>query len=449
VKAAVAVLFAALSIVSRSSVAWADPGLISFEEALAQILARSTTIATQEASLGATRARNLPARLAFAPSVSLSARQTQGGGALVSPYRDRQAEGVAQLNLFRWGADVKGWQAASSDEAQQQALLEDAYLRTQDGAVAALVTALQRRLEITVAQGIVKMRKDSLAIAQQRYKGGYLPLQETRKVEVDLVNAESLLADALTAEAVASAQLESLLGHSRVSTEWPWTVAFLKLTAMPAIAADIPATGDGGARLAEALGKRPDWRAAQARVDAEDARVSRAWRLLGPSLDAQGTYGYYWSDRGAGLGAAGGGVGAPQWAGTVGVQLPLFDRLSLYSDARERVFVRSSAELALEQVRRDARAEWDGARHVFVTSLDTARSRDRILGVSRKLYSDGLQRFRSGRISADELVLEQQRVYDSERLAVQGWATAHLAYSRLCKALGLRLAECRLDDAVK
>ena len=349
---------------------------------------------------------------------------------------------MAQLNLWRWGADYKNWQAASLDEDQQGALVEDAYLRAQDVAVVALVTVLQRRREIAVAEGEVKMRRDSLEIADQRYRGGYLPLQEKQKVEVDLVNAESRLADARIAEALASAVVASLLGHSRVSPEWPWTGMFAALgEASPAIAAEIPG-GDEGAGLARVLEHRPDWRAAQARVDAESARLSRTWRLLGPSLDAQGSYGYYWSDHS--FGPLGQGVGGTQWAGSLSLQLPLFDHLALYSDARAQAFVMSAAEIALEQVRRDARADWESSRQVFVTSLATARSRDRILGVSRHLYGDALARFKNGRMTADELVLEQTRVFDSERLAVQGWASTHLAYSRLCKARGLRLAECRL-----
>lgn len=416
---------------------------LTFEEALSQILARSTGVAAQEANLGAVRARNLPIRLAFTPSLQLNGQQTNYGGETVdSTYRDRRAEGVAQLNFFKWGADYKNWQAATNDEDQQISLLEDSYLRAQDSAIAALVTTLQRRLEIEVAEGIVKMRQDSYAIAQQRYKGGYLPLQETQKVEVDLANAGSSLADARNAEVLASAQLENLLGHSRVMSKWPWAAAFAKLTGAPAVGVNI-LDGYGGEALARVLGQRPDWRAAQAKVDAEVARLSRNWRLMGPSLDGAFRYGYYWSDQGPRAAGSGGGT---QWAGTLSIQLPLFDRLSLYSSARAQAFTQSAAEIALEQVRRDARTDWESARKVFVTSLDTARSRDRVLEVSRKLYSDGLARFKAGRISADELLLEQSRVYTSELLAVQGWASTHLAYSRVCKARGFRIADCQLTQ---
>jgi outer membrane protein TolC len=425
--------------------AWAATDAVSsapvvpFDDAVAAILARSTAIATQQASLGSVHALNLPIRLAFAPSLSFDAKQVSTGGEGIDGYTNaRQLEGVAQLNLFRWGADYHNWQAASHDESAQQELLEDAYLRTQDGAVVALVTYIQRSKEADVAQSIVKMREDSLAIARQRYDGGYLPQQEMEKVSVDLDNANALLADARIAAIDAAAALENLLGHTRVALEWPWRDRFSTLKAA-AVANPL----DDSA-LAQLLSHRPDWRAAQSKVDAEDARLSRSWSLLGPSLDGQFAYGYYYSDA---TGSAGqpGPFGGPQWQGTLSVSLPFFDRLSLYSNARSQSFVKGAAEASLEQVHRDARSDWSIARQTFVTALGSAQVRDKTLSVSRRLYQDNLARFRNGRISADDLVLEQTRLFDSERLAVRGWASVHLAYSQLCKAQGLKLSECKVQ----
>jgi outer membrane protein TolC len=426
----------------------ASGGMVSFEDALAQILARSTGIATQEANAGAVRARNLPIRLSFAPSLSFDASAKRSGGAFYdTPVNERQAEGTLAMNLWHWGADAASWRAATQDELEQAALVEDAYLRAQDGGATALVTLIQRRFETQVAADVVKANRESLAIARQRYARGYLPLQETQKVEVDLANSEALLADAQSAEAVAAADLTALLGHARVATEWPWTAAFARLgDRLPRVAEALGQGAGGdrgdGAELARALGQRPDWRAAQARLDAESARLSRGWRLLGPSLDGRASYGYAWNDRNYVYGSS---LGGTEWAASLAVTLPLFDHLQIYSDARAQAFVRGAAEQALEQVRRDARADWESARQVFVTGLATARSRDRTLGISRKLYSDALSRFKAGRINADDLALEQRRVFDSERLAVQGWASLHLAFERLCKARGLRLVECRID----
>lgn len=422
------------------SVAASSEELVSFDDAIGSILARSTVIANQQALAGSVHALNLPVRLAFTPSLSFDAKQTSTGGiGIGSSYNNRQLEGVAQLNLFRWGADYKNWQAASSDEANQQSLIEDAYLRTQDGAVNLLITYIQRSKEVSVADSIVKMRQDSLAIAKQRYNGGYLPQQEMEKVSVDLANASANLADAQLAAIVAASALQNELGHTRITLEWPWQSRFAAFTHEP----QIPNPADDSA-LAQLLSHRPDWRAAQARVDAEDSRLARSWRLLGPSLDGQFTYGYYYGDS-TGPANQPGPFGGAQWAGTISVTLPFFDRLSLYSNARAQGFVKSEAEIALEQVHRDARSDWTSSRQTFVTALGSAQVRDQTLSVSRRIYQDTLARFKNGRINADDLVLEQRRLYDSELLAVRGWAAVHVAFSQLCKAQGLKLGDCRVQ----
>ncbi len=415
----------------------ASDGPVSFDDAVNGILARSTVVANQQANAGAVHALNLPIRLAFAPSLSFDAKRSTTGGIGIDPaYSNHQLEGVASLNLFRWGSDYKNWQAASSDESNQQSLIEDAYLRTQDGAVGLIVTYIQREKEIGVADSIVKMRQDSLSIAKQRYGGGYLPQQEMEKVSVDLANASASLADAQIAAISAAAALQNQLGHSNVALDWPWQAKFATL------APQIP-NPQGDSALADLLSRRPDWRAAQARVDAEDSRLSRDWRLLGPSLDGQFTYGYYYGDN-SGPANQPGPFGGTQWQGTLSVTLPFFDRLSLYSNARAQAFVKSEAEIALEQVHRDALSDWTSSRQTFLTALGSAQVRDRTLEVSRRLYQDTLARFKNGRINADDLVLEQRRLYDSELSAVRGWAAVHVAYSQLCKAQGLRLGDCKI-----
>jgi outer membrane protein TolC len=416
-----------------------DPRLVSFDEAITQILARSTAVSIQDYNAGAVSARDIPIRLRFVPSLSFDAKQsTTGGEGINSPYQIRQVEAVSQLNLLRWGADYELALAASSDEATQKALVDDTVLRTQDGAVVALVGYIQRKKEIAITQDIVRMQTDSLAIAQQRYAAGYLPLQEVEKVSVDLSNANSRLADAQLLSYQAEALLENLLGHTRVVAEWPWKERFASLPKAQQSVLSSPENQE----LARFLSRRPDWRAAEAHVEAEDRRLSSDWRLLLPSLDAQVTYGYYFNGL-YGPALQQGQFGSSQWQSAFIVNFPFFDRLTLYSNAKAQAFVKSAAEASFEQVRRDAKSEWDSARQSFDTSLSSARVRDKTLATSRKVYQDNLRRFQNGRINANDLVLDQARLLESELFAVQGWATVHLAYSRLCKAQGFRLQDCR------
>ena len=53
--------------------------LLGFDEALGQIVARSTGVATQQANVGATYSRDLPIRLSWVPTLGFNAKQTTTG----------------------------------------------------------------------------------------------------------------------------------------------------------------------------------------------------------------------------------------------------------------------------------------------------------------------------------------------------------------------------------
>src|SRR5262249_34162282 len=79
--------------------------LLSFPEAVEEILHRSTGVASQRAGLDAARARAVPVRLRFAPDLQLSARASReefGGIAATG----RKLEATSSLNLFRFGGDL-------------------------------------------------------------------------------------------------------------------------------------------------------------------------------------------------------------------------------------------------------------------------------------------------------------------------------------------------------
>lgn len=423
-----AIASASLSI---ESCAWAqgsisaDPSpanAVDFDEAIDRIIGRSTGIATQESNLGATRARNLPVRLRFLPTLSLDARRTYSGGTNQVNTRQDQVEGVAGLNLFRFGADLSSWRAATDDELSQEAVLQDQVIKTESLAVGALVRFVQGQREIEVYSRIVELQTQILKIAHARYDHGLLPLQEIDRVSIDRDNAVARLADARSGFSTARSQLVALLGETPVRKDWSWKNRLVSFT--PPLLEDV-----------DRLLGRPDVRAAASRLAAEEQRHSRDSRLILPSLDTDLTYGRYGTGPFESL--------KTQWTAGVGVTIPLFDQLTRYSAAQAQSYVRAGAEQSLEQTRRDALADWTSARQGFEIALESAVNRDRTLGTSGRIFDENLKRFQAGRINANDLALDQNRLYEAELLAVQGWATAHLQFARVCHSMGKRVRDCR------
>ena len=75
-------------------------------------------------------------------------------------------------------------------------------------------------------------------------------------------------------------------------------------------------------------------------------------------------------------------------------------------------------------------------------AVQSAGSREKTLQTSKKLYETNLKRFQRAIINANELRIDQERLYQAEYNAIKGWAEAHLAYMRACHAVGLEVRNC-------
>jgi len=399
---------------------------LRFDEALDQIMARSTQIGAQDESYRSLESANLPTRLFYLPTVSIDAKASYNGDPSSVRLRTAQhAEVQADLNVFHFGADYTLLRAAQNDETQQKELLSGTVLQVEDQAVQALITAIQSRLELDVLRRQVKVREEALEIAQKRYERGFLAEQEVRKVLIDVSNAQSRLSQSELSSISADATLRALLGTDQIDVSWPW-----KATLSSAKVDDMTR------RLEFKLTDRPDWAAAQARLTANEFRRSHNYLLMFPSFDASITYGYYRYDFDAGA------PNGSAWQGAFTVSFPLFDRLANLSKARSQAHLVKQAELQQLEVERNANAQVTATKESLIRATKSANEREITLSKSVNLYQDSLRRFQNGRADTNEMLLDQTRVLDTELLAISGWSEAHLALARFCHSFGKRVSEC-------
>jgi outer membrane protein TolC len=399
------------------------PKLLTFEEALETIVNRSTTVTTQQAILDRTQAGNLTSHLRLLPTASAIITDSYGQGTGAPGVDHSQTlAGNLNLNLFHFGSDVAAMKAANAEEDTAANLITNAVITTEGTGVNALVTTVQAVQEVRILNQIVEMQSGSYQISLERYRRGLLPAQEADKVSIDLDNARAALRDAEIAARQAEANLTALLGHPNIALEWPWKK---RLQAASNLLARISASD---------LSSRPDWIAAKRRIDGLEERIKEKWGAILPSLDAQFSAGFF-NDvtRGA---------NGPNWAGSVTLTIPLFDRLGAYGDYRVTVANRVVSEAAFEQVKRQATNDFQAAKAAFQISLESAKDRDKTLTTSRRLYQDNLLRFRSGLVSANDLIVDQRRLFNTELNAIKGWGAVHVHFSNLCHALGKTIAEC-------
>lgn len=390
---------------------------LDFTSSLNKVISRSTDISISELNVKVVRSRNIPSRLAFLPTLSLIGSVPLAD----NPFNSPQTFAISlQWNLFRWGADYFGLRAAHLNEDSQKFAVDSTVLSTEQDAVQVIITKIQRVKEVDIYSKIVKSQTELCKIAQERYKRGFLPLQEVQKVTVDLANSKASLADSRISEMQARARLENLLGQANIVIDWPWIDQFK--------------AGRGSALINEEfqLAQRPDWQAAQKDVQSQTEKLSQNWRLLLPSLDTQISYGSYSGYFGTFAG----------WVGTISVTVPLFDQLKAYSTAKAQSYLKATSEMKMEKIQRDAKSQWQSSRVNFQTAMESVLAREQTLELSKKLYQDNLRRFQAGRITANDLTIDRTRMNSAELFAVQGWSAVHINFAELCHSLGYRVTTC-------
>lgn len=402
----------------------ATPIRAGFNEALDKIVQRNTVVIRQSEVTEATRAKYISTgALLWLPAISVQAKAGSDRDTGVTTAR-RSVEGVADLNIFRFGADLAASKAANRDVESQERLLLNTILSAEAEGVSALVNFIQSQRQLEVSRHILSTRKEALVVARRRYEKGQFASEEVDKVSVDLDNATAQMRDAESALVQASTELERLLGEPEVAPEWPWKDSLPK-SAQPLL------------KLANVdLSARPDWQAASSSVELAEQRSKEAFGDMLPRLDARASYGYF-SNEVLGVRTTG-----PAWTAGLSLTIPLFDRLAGYGRYQAQVHSKAAAEADWEGIKRNARKEWSAAKSTLAISLDTALAREKTQALARKLYQANLERFNRGILSANEFRIDQDRLYETEIFVLKGWAAVHNDYRRLCHALGRRVEKC-------
>lgn len=399
---------------------------MSFQRALSAMVEQNVSVRVQQTKLSASESQLNAARGAFTPNLFLKAEQqnSDGNGPAGSGFSNYSAARVysanATWNIFRSGADAAGLRAALFDRSYQNSLLDDSYLQAEDKAARALFDLIMKRKLVEAYRRSEESSRHFLEIAQARFQRSLLSREETDRVALDTANAEARRADAETQYIEAVAAVESLLGHSQVSIEWPW-LANLSEDKVKDLLAE--------KSLNAALESRPDLRAAKEFAESEDYHGRSLFRSMLPSIDLTYTVGETQLH----------GLNYSSWTTLATLTVPLWSGLKDYSTYRTQVEARYAAEHKMQQVKKDVLSSVEAAQKAFRLSMDQYRSRSKNLRLAKHILEQEDARFKAGRTAANELNQDLARVTTAEVLAIQGIAQAHVAYLQLLHVFGKRV----------
>ncbi len=415
-----------LSILAKALTGISKEVPLSFKLAVQKIVNRSLDIEIQKNNAKAAHYRNYPDRLALLPDLTI-----RGHSTLKNSFHDKwtstdrhSATVTARINLVKFGADLAAMRAAGIEKKRYDTLVEKFKLDAEALGAQAIFSVIQLKHNFAILDKTIHTRSSILEIANKRYKKGLLPVQEIQKITIDLKNEQARRNDAEINLAKAQALLRELLGHDSINLNWPWKNKLMSSKNWSTFKAQ-PNT----------FTQRPDFQAAQLQVDALHERSNQSWGSLWPTVDFEFQYS----------------IGGEDFqkksfdhevAGLVSVTIPLFDRFQRYGQYRSQRLLQANAESYLEKIKRHTAEQITLKNHEFQLALQSARSRESLLTATRNLYQSNIKRFELGRITANNLALDESRLLDSERLAVKGWQSIHQALVELCHVQGKYLTVC-------
>lgn len=395
----------------------------NFEDALEAAVSKIEEVQSKESELRSAELSRTQSQMRFLPDLRLSGTYAEVGTEINDRSTLRTYGAQSKWNLFRFGGDYYFYKAADLTTESLRWDLRATKLRLEETISTKALDYIASHLETEIRKKITAAQRSYFNIAEKRYNKGILARQELDQVTIDLKNAEARLTDAELAEFQAKEDLKIYMTDIEIDTTWPW-IAQLK--------------GLKKKNMSFKLEHHPEWQFLQNKVSAADYSRKSNFSEIFPSLDFSLTYA---NERGAITNDQ----WASQWFGGITLTIPIFDRLEDYTAYRQAAETKIRTDLELQRSGKDLEAQWKISENSFKVQLDSALVREQTLKISSNLYQDNLRRFQAGRSTANDLLNDQERLFQSELLSIQGWRAAHASYIRLCHAMGQLVSDCRLQ----
>jgi outer membrane protein TolC len=390
--------------------------------AIDQAVSQIEEVRSKESELRAAEVSRTQSEARFLPDLNVYGTYSEIGPEWENRGIDRSYGVRSNLNLLKFGGDYYFYKYADLGTESTRWDLQNTKITMEETIALKALAFIASHLETEIRKKLTEAQRNYFSIAEKRYAKGILPKQELDQVTIDLKNAEARLTDAQLVEFQNREDLRIYLGTTEIQSAWPWMTQLKKVSKR-----NSPFN----------VQNHPQWKLLQAKANSAKYYQKSKFAEMMPSLDLLLAYGnqrglltnYDWT---------------PQWTTAVTLTIPLFNRLENYSAYRQAAETQVRNDLDVQRSQRSLEAQWKTAETDFRTQLDSALTREQTLKLSSNLYQDNLRRFQAGRTNANDLFNDQERLFQSELLAVQGWRSAHESYIKLCHSTGQLISSCQL-----
>lgn len=388
-----------------------------FADLVAQALQADPEYANKKQDLEIANTQYTAANAAFLPTLELSASQNQIGRYFDNQPLNYQSYALtSNFNIFKFGADVATRSSYSSLLSSKESALNEYKIQFEKSFTESLLNYIAINRYSAIKNEQLKSQKRLLEIATQRFKQGYLAKQEVDKMRIDLEFIENEISNLQEQQSQVLINLKKQLKNIPEDLPWPWLKSIESFQSKNFNLED-----------------HPSYLVRFYATESFKSDYQRSSRQFWGSLDLK----MQWSESNE--------VDddfTPQAGTYLVLTIPLFNRMQDWAERKVSFAKSVQADNSLEAIRRSLRSEYEGALQIFENRKQTYRKRNVTLTTSRALLSDNQSRFQKGRISANDLSIDQNRVFQAEQVAIEALLNAHLAFKDLCAASGKTQSQC-------
>jgi outer membrane protein TolC len=373
---------------------------------------KNLNLQTEAQSLKASNDLLLSRRLFWTPkiSISLDKNRTRIDNAEVTDYDS--ITGDVSLNLFKGGSDWNKMKGAKAQNNAQELQVLNENLKVEVKASDLIFRSLYITESQRIEEQLLKLKEESYKIVKDRYGQGKIPLQEVTKAEVDLVQQKNKLRTAVLELSENKSRIASLFINTIQTKFWPFNEK-----TMPKLSesSKLPISEQ---KFWISQSKEQTWRATKG--------------LHWPSLDLHLQYQESpIKDR-----------TNKQLVGIMSLSFPLWNRYETTAEVSAAYADYIGALNDYQDTNQDLQQ-----RTMFLKEkIETARlnlfESKRNLDLTKKLYEDILRSFKLGRISTNDLIIEQNRLLESENSLALNQLTFHQGIIEACTLSGIKALEC-------
>lgn len=385
-----------------------------FKKAMQLFIDNSSSVLTQQAIVEAAEKHKTSNALYWTPTADFNLYQPLPG-ADRGVFRGMTAE--VNLNLWKFGSDQKGYRAASARLRAENARLGLTKQNYELTVARILFQIIRQNKIIDIQKKHLELREESNSVARERYKQGQLASQELEKVKIELETSKISLAEAELSKIELLNSLKSIVEVDVNLTEWPF----------------IPELNQQRKVRYKDIKDFFKVKANQADAEYFNASASQIWRAnYLPSLN----FAAKWNQPDLGP------IKHGEWTAYFGVTIPLWDRLSGSAQVADQLAAARGSELSYEQSVRETRAQLNSLEtRLNLTKLNVQAA---LRGAEKlqELRNDSLRRFRLGRSSVNDLLIDENRFLEAESSLLNSMLAYHELLVENCHAVDESILNC-------